>query len=102
MQYERMKYGHDQRAWVKMVDEKLPGMIEETIKSQQAAADNYEVTQHYRSPVFFSLRQEASDKAVKGLLRIIFFQGMRRANLPQETGFDRFEARAKAQQENGS
>ena len=88
--YERMKYGHDQRAWVKYVDHNLPDLLEEASEQQKHAAQIYAYIDDMRNKgypiknIWFDLREHASRQAVMLLNRVLYYQGMRRANLPGE------------------
>lgn len=82
-----MKYGHDQREWVRVADEKLPALREEASKAQKDAAEWFDGL----STIPESMRQfwtastsEAYAKAQMLLTRVLYYEGMRRANLPKE------------------
>lgn len=86
MIYERMKYPHEQRDWVRYADAELQALIPATIKFQHEAAAMSkflrDLTPAQYRPVYFTLAQEANERAVKALLRVLYYQGMRAANLP--------------------
>lgn len=90
MHYERMKYAHDQREWVKYADEKLPALREHTSMLQQQAAKAFAdwqiINSMWKNPYSFSQRlvSECYASAHYSLLRVIYYEGMRRANLPRE------------------
>ncbi len=91
MQYERMKYGHDQREWVKTADELLPELIAKASKAQEHAAAAYAYTEWALErniklySYWFEFRRAASNEAIMLLNRVLYYQGMRNANLPRES-----------------
>lgn len=78
MEYERMKYAHDQRAWVKAADEKIPKLLDIASGLQQRAAENWQ----YQSLYPFMRDMVAADyaEARMYLFRAIYYNGMREAN----------------------
>jgi hypothetical protein len=90
MIYERMKYRHDQRAWVMVADEKLPDLIAKTRVAQLRAAEAFrdwnDLTTDSKQRYGFvqGLISEAYAEAHVLLGQVLFYEGMRRANLPRE------------------
>ena len=85
MIYERMKYASDQRAWVKYVDEKLPGMELHAARLQREAQEQWNVLQsmpmHYKAMGFTQrLVSECYKEAHSKLLQCIYYKAMREAN----------------------
>ena len=83
-----MKYGHDQREWVRAADEKLPGLIANACKAQQDAATAHAYIEHVRGTSikldqWLEIRRQASAEAIAALNRVLYYQGMRNANLPR-------------------
>jgi hypothetical protein len=91
MDYPRMKHPSEQRDWVRAVDERLPRVIEEACKAQDyaKAAHDYIVWCQSKGLVakneMFESRREASAEAIRLLYRVLYYQGMRNANLPRES-----------------
>ena len=84
MQYARMKYAHDRRAWVKAADENLPVLRALAADTQHAAAKFYEACEIAgRTDIWLTMRREASTRAIAALNRVLYYEGMRRANLPE-------------------
>lgn len=76
-----MKYGHDQREWVRTANEKLPQLIEQAKKLQLDAAEAWRACQAMPSLGHTWVSEMYAD-ARFALLRVIYYQGMRNANLP--------------------
>lgn len=88
--YERMEYAHERRDWVRYADEKLPALRLQASRAQQEAATLFaywdSVAFEHR-PGFGQLGQMVSDAYAYAhmlLLRVIHYEGMRRANLETE------------------
>lgn len=89
MIYERMKYAHDQRAWVKAADEKLPVLRATAIKMQLDAAAafkewsdlTWESKRRYKT--LQSFHAEIYAKSRYATVQVLYYEGMRRANLPE-------------------
>lgn len=89
--YPRMRYRGDQRDWVKRADADLPGALAMAALAQKAAAELYanwdsadmrQRERYYKT--FLPILQESYDDAIKALYRVLYLEGMRRANLPEE------------------
>lgn len=84
--YERMKYAHERRDWVKMVDEKLPVMEAEASKLQKDATALFESYQsmkelgYQRIDYLSDMLTDCYAEAHRQLLRCIYYRGMREAN----------------------
>lgn len=81
--YERMKYGHDRRAWVKAADEQVPEMLGLAAEAQQLAARCFASYQVLPSDYMRNAVAETYRDARMFLFRAIYYQGMRRANLDE-------------------
>lgn len=87
--YERAQYPHDQRAWVRAADARIPELAKEAARHQQEAARMYQYIELCRDiglPVknySFYLYREASADARRALFQLLHYQGMRNANLPE-------------------
>jgi hypothetical protein len=89
MEYPRMKYSNEQRDWVRAAEEKLPGLLEEASKAQKRAAETFEAMQHIEYSIklriyWLDLTREAYQEAHMLLNRVLYYEGMRQANLPRE------------------
>lgn len=88
--YERMTYGHDQRAWMKNADDNLPVLLETTRMLQEQSAevfkvwDGLQLAQKAKMTFMPHVIHDANQKALNSLRRVIYLQGMRLANLPAE------------------
>lgn len=78
---ERCKYAYNRREWIKRLNVEIPDLEKELIKFQLLARDMYEASQlRHQGKYFLKLRQEASDQAVKGLTRLLYFKEVYRVN----------------------
>lgn len=88
--YPRMKYASEQRDWVRVADEKLPTLIQEATNMQLHAAHMYAdyqlmtLEQKLKWPWAQQMVSETYKDAHMRLLRVLYYQGMRNANLPRE------------------
>lgn len=80
---ERMKYGHDQREWVRAADEQLPALRQHAIELQEVARRWYQVSTTTPFPGVFGFRHEASNEAIYALNKVLYYEAMRRINLPE-------------------
>lgn len=91
MNYPRMKYASEQRDWVRTADKQLPEMIRQAVKAQDDAKVAYEYLEwclnrgSTLTNIAFKARQEASENAIMLLNRVLYYQGMRNANLPRKS-----------------
>lgn len=90
MNYERMKYPHDQREWVRIADASLPELREKAIKAQHAAAEAFRDWENlpsaYRARFhgfMLDIQRERNMAAQSALNRVLYCEGMRRVNLPE-------------------
>lgn len=89
IKYTRMKYGHERREWVKTADEVLPHMKKEACRLQNEAAEGFEYWNtlslefRARQPAIQAVLSTAYREAHSALLRVLYYEGMRRANLPE-------------------
>lgn len=85
--YERMKYGYEQRDWVREI--KIPEYERKAIRCQKEGAilfeDWQEMTIRERKlhPFTFTMATEAYSEARQHLQRAIYYRGMLEANKPE-------------------